>query len=309
MKIFNLCALICVLTFVPSLVLAEDSAETTGPQKLLDRVSGSIGLDIVDKYINSAGLVLENQDAITQPYLYINVDIYKPETYEYISKVQLVGGLWNSFHGEQTDAGANSTTPDYYEIDFIFGFQVFFKEQFIFRMTYETYQSPNDGLENVDLFVWTLLYDDAPCWDNQMAIRPYAKVIMELDGKNANGDDAGTNGPDEGVGIIFGLDSYYNIKFNDGPFKDDPIVLGFPLAVGLGFDEYYDNNHNFGYIYSALYITVPLVFIPKDFGLWSATVKWDTYYLGEALESFNNDNVRERGSMESVIRFNLNCNF
>ncbi|MGH6912717.1 MAG: hypothetical protein ACREH3_03305 [Geminicoccales bacterium] len=54
-----------------------------------------------------------------------------------------------------------------------------------------------------------------------------------------------------------------------------PITLGVPLTLGVGFDDYYSNAGTTGFVSAGLSGSVPLAFIPSDYGSWKLTAGVD----------------------------------
>jgi len=65
-----------------------------------------------------------------------------------------------------------------------------------------------------------------------------------------------------------------------------------PCTLGLGLDNYYESNgsqDHFGYFQGGLTASIPLAFIPEDFGAWSVTAGASVYTFGTKLKQANLD--------------------
>ncbi len=65
-----------------------------------------------------------------------------------------------------------------------------------------------------------------------------------------------------------------------------PITLNFPLLAGFGDSHFYPGDA-YGYFSASANASVPLPFLPKSFGAWTANVGFTYYNLGEATAGIN----------------------
>ena len=250
-------------------------------------VNGAFTNTLTTAYI-TRGVLLENQGIIYQNVgeLYFKL-LDEPEAG--LSKVTAIAGFFNSVHDQKTDAGlaeidpltgepANRTTvPNWYEFDFWGGFSFDFAEDFNATILYQEFHSPNGGFNRCQNVQLKLSYNDADLWgDSGFALKPYGILFWELDGK------AGT-GPDEGQYVELGVGPSFALT-EDG---DYPLTLSIPISVGLGFSDFYEDDEAFGYASAGAVLSVPLAFIPAEYGAWTASVGGYYYHYGDGVDDFN----------------------
>ena len=70
------------------------------------------------------------------------------------------------------------------------------------------------------------------------------------------------------------------------------LTLALPLTVGLSVSDYYEegpggDNDTFGYFDGGIVASVPLAFVPADYGSWSASASFDVLALSGTLARAN----------------------
>lgn len=256
-----------------SAVQADDEAPNKG------RISVSAGVDYVSQYWYR-GLAQENQDYIFQPWAGIGVNLFSDENADALNSVDVNFGVWTSFHGgpsgDGAPAGSGITDPmAWWETDFYVGLNFTVFKRIGLGVTYTALTSPNDGFLTVDDLAFSVSYDDAGLWGDGIlanGLQPSAKIAFEI---GDNGADAGAN-----TGI------YYELAF--GPSWDNvvgPVGLSVPFTFGFGSDFYEDglgNDDTFGYFDVGADFSLPLDFIPSDFGSWTLTAGVHMIVLGDS---------------------------
>lgn len=249
------------------------------------RISGDLGINVVSQYV-SRGLILENQGPIIQPYADLYFKLYEGQGF--LNQVQINLGIWNSFHGEKTDAGAvsggSSTTRSWYECDLTAGVSFTFGKNWTFTPSYYTFLSPADAFSTFQGLNLKLAFDDTD-FLGKFALHPYVQVLFELENKAGSG-------PDEGV--------YYEVGI--APSRPvGPVTVTLPVTAGFGSNDFYGSlnrrtgqieNEAFGFVSSGVNVAYELAFIPKSYGTWTATAGYTYYYLGNGARDFN---TPERG--------------
>ena len=86
-----------------------------------------------------------------------------------------------------------------------------------------------------------------------------------------------------------------------GLLLDDTGVV-VPLAVGLSLKDYYEfgtgSDDTFGYFSGGVTVSVPLAFIPPDFGKWLVKAGVTVLYLGDNLKTIDDgDRVQVIGTV------------
>jgi hypothetical protein len=253
-------------------------AEKAAPANTLD-VHGLIGVDFPTAYI-SRGLVLEDQGFIAQPYGEIGFTLYEGEGT--FSKVTAFGGIWNSLHSNHTDAGlasgaTDSTTPAWYEFDWYGGFAFDFAEKWNLNLSYWEFLSPNDGFGTSRNVQAKIAYNDAGAWGGgDFALKPYFIVFVETDGKAGSGSD-------EGIYFEVGVEpTVYTVGESAAPLS-----LSIPIKVGLGANDFYEDDETFGFATVGIKASLPLTFMPAEYGAWSGYAGVYYYLYGDGVDDFN----------------------
>jgi hypothetical protein len=251
----------------------SDCCGDEGPNR--GRVSLSFANDIVTAYF-FRGILQERNGFITQPSLEIGINVYEGEGA--LTSLDLGIGTWNSVQSNKTLASGSGPT-NWYESDVYPSVSATFAERVETALVYQVYTAPNGAfatIQNLDLEV---AFDDSELWgDAPFSLAPSALLSFELDRTNF--------GDEEGVYLELGLEPSY-VLF-DG--EDYPITVAVPLAVGLSLNDYYEDDSGddtFGFFSFGLGFSVPLAFIPEDYGFWSTGLGIDVYVLGDNMKEAN----------------------
>ena len=263
---------------------AEEMMEApAGPN--LGKISLSGGVDFTNEYFfrgiyQGTG---NDEGVIIQPYLDVSAEL--------TDWLSVYVGTWNSL---QTDSDDNNTAADetWYEADWYFGASIALPANFTFDVSYiilynpsgtANASAPSGGIfaEEIDL---SLAYDDSAMWgDNFDGLQPHFTVAFETDGAS----DAL-----EGEGIYYevGIEPSFTILESETM----PVTLSIPLTAGFGTDYYEVVNaagnvedDNFGYFDAGLVASVPLSFIPSEYGSWSASAGVHFLFLGDTAEQID----------------------
>lgn len=222
------------------------------------------------------GILQERNGFIWQPSLDVGITVWEGEGA--VQSVDLAVGTWNSVHSNKTLA-SGSGPSNWYESDVYPSVSVGFAGGLATSLTYQVYTGPNGSfatIQNLDLDV---AWDDSEFWDGPFGLAPSATLSFELDRTNF-GDEKGTY-------LGFGLEPNVTV-FEDEAY---PLTIAAPLALGLSLGDYYEipeeGDDTFGYFSFGLGLSVPLAFIPTDFGSWSTSLGIDVYVLGDNLKEAN----------------------
>ena len=259
----------------------QSAVEEVAPPSNNLALHGSFNNTLTTHYI-TRGVLLEDQGVIYQNVaeLYFG---FVDEPDATVTKVTGIIGMFNSVHEAQTGAGSltgadpgESAVAQWFEFDFWGGASVSVGDLSITAL-YQEFHSPNDAFdvcENVQLKVG---YADAKLWgDSGFALNPYVIGFLELDGK------AGT-GPEEGLYVEVGVGPSFPI-IKDG---DYPVTLTVPVTAGFGFSDFYEDDEEFGFVSVGAVASVPLAFIPPQYGTWSLSSGVYYYHYGEGVDDFN----------------------
>jgi hypothetical protein len=250
---------------------AEEEAADAGP---LSRFSGSAGVDFTNAYI-FRGIVQEDQGFIAQPWAELDYNLYESET-GFLRGVTVGGGVWSSFHSEETLA---QSSPTYlYEVDWYPVVYLTFPAGLSLTTYYYFYDSPNDAFKTVQELNLKLGWDDSEVL-GRFAVAPYINFAIETHRTSF--------GPDEGVGMQIGLSpTLYTFEHDTYP-----VTFTFPIEAGFSIDDYYEDETGsenfFGYLTWGLKVSMPLAFVPKELGEWSVSLAGKGYYFSSDLAEVN----------------------
>jgi hypothetical protein len=288
MKLVSKLALAALLA-APCVSLAQDSA--TAPAKYnTGALTFSGGVDIASAYY-FRGYLQENSGAIIQPYFGVSTTLVETDDF----KLGLSVSTWNSLHssnkaGDADIPGDSNGADVWYENDIYVSLPVSFGK-FTVTPSYYLYQYPNGAANTVHEALLTVAYDDTELWSglgfkpyDDFALKPYATAAYEID--DGNGSENGY--------FEVGLAPTYTAAV--GEYK---LPLTFPVALGMGFDNYFvksesngGGNDFLGYLSVGVQTSIPIPesIIPAKYGSWAVT--GGGYYMNlfsDSLEESNHD--------------------
>lgn len=281
----TLAAAVALAVFISPAAFAEEALpaeEAAGPN--LGAISISAGVDFTSEYFfrgiyqgpgNDEGIII-------QPYLDLGFEIN-----DWLS---IYVGTWNSIITSDDDLGG-AGDENWYEADWYAGVSIALPENFSLDVAYVILYGPSIGNEFAEEFDITVAYDDSELWGGDFALNPYVMLAIEVEG----GSDGFATSGDEGIYLELGVAPSFEI-IPDGEF---PVTLTVPVTVGIGIDDYYNasgsGGDGLGFVSVGLDFSVPLNFIPAEFGSWSAHAGVTYLHLSEA-EVFD-----EKGDDSHVI--------
>lgn len=238
----------------------------TEPKK--SRISGDLGLTILNAY-NTRGIIVQNDGVIFQPYVNVYLNLYRGEGI--INSVSIQAGLWGDLSSnlKVSDPSRDEATRHFTELDFIPGASVTFLKRFTLTLLYNRYIAPAGGYNSGQWLQGILGYDDSGLIFPNFSFQPLFKALYEL----PSDTPAGLRGhswyfePSLTPNYTF----FANTKY--------PLNVGLNFTLGLGTEFY--AGEAFGYFAFGPQVSVPLGFIPSDFGKWTVSAGYRHYYLGE----------------------------
>jgi hypothetical protein len=249
-----------------------DQEEPSGPNT--GKLSFSGGTDFTTAYF-FRGYNQEDQGVIGQPYLTLYAKLSDSDEFKVTGYV----GTWNSVHSEASLA-TGSGPDSWYESDFNVGLD-FSSGALTFGMVYTLYMYPNGAFESIQEVGGKLTWDDTEFQKGKLgfALKPYVAVYAETGDRNGSEDWYGEAGVAPGV-YTFNEEGRY------------PVAVSVPLTVGVSLKDYYfgdDGDETFlGYASAAVSASIPLAFIPSDYGSWNVTGTFQYMYLAaEGLQAAN----------------------
>lgn len=242
------------------------------------RLSISAGVDWTTAYF-FRGIKQETEDLILQPYGELSFKLV--DQAGALTSLSLTPGIWNSFHTGPTgsDSPTASDPKVWYELDGYVRLSAVLWEDLTTYALYTAYTSPNNLFGTVQELAVGVSYNDAKLLGH-FALNPSFLVAFELDGQA----DAGA---DKGIYAQIGIAPGYTFF----PEATYPLSVSVPLSVGLSLKDYYEfgtgSDDTFGYFSGGLGLSVPLAFVPADFGKWLVKAGVTVLYLGDNLKAIN----------------------
>jgi hypothetical protein len=241
------------------------------------RISFTGGTDFTTAYF-FRGVLQERNGFIAQPYGEMMINLYKAEGP--FSGLSLVGGLWNSIHSEATNHGAQELNV-LYEQDWYGGIQANFLDNALTtRAFWIAYTSPSDAFKTVQEVDLSAALDDSQ-WLGAFALKP--AILFGTETENT------LLGTERGQYLEVGVSPGFTL-LDDETY---PVTVTLPNKVGLGLDDYYDlsesNEDTFGYFSTGVKVSIPLAFIPEDYGTWSASGGVQVLAFGNNTRTLNHE--------------------
>jgi hypothetical protein len=247
----------------------------------------SAGVDVVTSYI-FRGIEQENQGLIIQPFVEVGAPLGD-------SGIDFSVGTWSSIHSEGTASNALDPTGDsadgssrWYEADLYASLGYSVTEQLAVAIGFTGYYSPNNAFADIEELTFGIEFDDSEAMGD-FAFAPYALLAVET--RDAGGTED----------IYLELGGEFGAPFIES--EDIPVALSFPFAVGLSVDDYYTDNSGdnelFGYFLVGAAASLPLDFIPADYGTWTASAGIDVIFANDdaGLEFSGGDDIEIVGKV------------
>jgi hypothetical protein len=154
------------------------------------------------------------------------------------------------------------------ELDFIPGISVQFLKRFNFTLLYDNWITPAGGYGAGQWIQGILGYDDSNLLLKNFSFQPLLKVLYEL--------------PSDTPAGLSPHGWYYepSITPNYTFFSTSKYPLNVGLNATLGLGSQFYGHDTFGYLAVGPQISVPLGFIPADFGKWVLSAGYRYYDLG-----------------------------
>jgi hypothetical protein len=253
------------------------------------RLSLSGGVDWTSAYF-FRGIKQETEGLILQPYGELSIKLV--DDAGALTSLSLTPGIWNSLQTGPTgsDSPTASDPKVWYEFDGYVRLSAVLWEELTTYALYTAYVSPNNAFGTVQELAFGIGYNDAKLL-GPFALNPSFLVAFELDGQA----DAGT---DKGIYAQIGIAPGYTFL----PESRYPLTVTVPVSVGLSLKDYYEfgtgSDDTFGYFSGGVNVSIPLAFIPPDFGKWLVKAGVTVLYLGDNLKTINDgDRVQLIGTV------------
>ncbi len=246
----------------------------------------SLGVDVVSTYI-FRGIEQEDSGLILQPWAEVGAPIGD-------TGLDFFLGTWNSFHSVDTGA-IDSSSSEWYESRIYTGVS-YDIEKFTLTGIFTNYSSPNGAFEDIEELAFKASYDDTEMFGD-FAFAPYALLAFEVKDNGGSED------------IYLELGGAFRTSLIES--ENMPVELSFPFALGLSVDDYYvdadGDNETFGYFKIGARASLPLDFIPADYGLWKATAGLDLYFVND--DAGLRDNADDDDDFEIVALIGVSMEY
>jgi hypothetical protein len=243
-------------------------------------VQFSFGMDFTTAYF-FRGILQERDGFIWQPYGEINVPLYVDEGAG-LSKFTLFVGNWNSIQSEKTlSRGGGSGPGNWYESDVYAGLKFSLFDTVELKPYYYVYTYPNGAFPTIQEIDFAASLNDAQ-WLDKFALNPSALMAWEFDNTT--------------LGTKEGTYAEVNIRPSFTVYDDEtyPVSLAIPMTVGMSVSDYYESpsgrDQSFGYYKAGLIASVPLGFIPEEYGAWAISAGPSIYAFNSNLKNYNKGN-------------------
>ena len=248
---------------IGSQAFAEDAADE-GPA-----ISGVVGADYTTHFVSWGydvwGVGTEfGTDATFNPYAELGIDF---------GSFKIIAGTWWDVNSNTTSAiGGNLQ-----EVDVYFGVLIPV-DKFTFGVMYQDWMYASQ-VEKV--FDFSVAYDDS---DLLGAFKMSPKITAHK--LSSGGEIAGVK--DSGWAINLSLTPGFTLMESES----FDVAISFPINIGFGDDDFYQNNSGFAFAYASVGVaaSIPLKFIPAKYGAWTVGVSLVYYHTDNASIPTNPDN-------------------
>jgi len=222
-------------------------------------ISWSVGVDTVSTYV-FRGIEQEDSGFILQPFVEVGLPIGD-------TGLDFTLGTWQSFHSEGT--GADGSGPSrWYEADIYAGLGYALTDEIYISSTFTGFYSPSGAFADIEEIGFGLDYDDSAIFGDY-SFAPYIFIAFET--RDAGGSED----------IYLELGGEFTALFIES--EDIPVDISFPFALGFSLDDFYTDENgdeeSFGYVKIGAAASMPLDFIPAEYGTWTASAGLDLFFV------------------------------
>jgi hypothetical protein len=247
--------------FIYGSVLGDiQQAETANPGRI--HVLANLGVASADYFRGGFDDVPSDLDEIAfGPDLSVALELWQDRPWP-VSDLSLTLGTQSNLADQvqPTDAGAE----EWYESNNFAALTARFGQDWLGQLTYTIYSSPNDVSGTAYELALAGSYRGSSLIGG---LAPQLKLAKPTD----RGD-----GPYAELVVTPGL-----TLFEDGSY---PLGLAAPVTLGVGFDDYYGSGTGTtGFVGLGLSGSVPLAFMPEDYGSWTFSAGVDLLLRDQAI--------------------------
>ncbi|GIW75825.1 MAG: hypothetical protein KatS3mg104_0888 [Phycisphaerae bacterium] len=214
------------------------------------KYSFSAGLDFTSHFISFGADVWGGGDSFSPFSAKSTVFGYGTLSAEFTDQISAFVNIWSDLN-DNVDSAIGGPIQ---EVDFNVGV-TYTLEKFSFTLTHNYWLYAGDNENAVELAV---AYDDSELWGGKFALNPSALIHYRYEGQS---------GQEECAVIQLGVAPTVYTFMEE---SDYPISISVPAAVAFFTDDYQGGDSGFGYANIGVKASVPLAFIPPEYGAWSA---------------------------------------
>ena len=226
-------------------------------------------LDFSDHYITPRGLNVEDKGLIFQPLLLSFWSLYSDKS-QFLNEISLTAGVWSSIHSEKSGADPGHWN----EWDPILGLTFGLGEYVKFETNYTAFDSMTDSYPTSHHLELKIRFDDSKLMGGDFSINPYVAYWHELDDKATVAFNSATS-----------YESFYLTVGVIPTFKVGSVKLEVPTYINLVGNDFYQQfdgspgGAGLAVVGTEIKASVPLTFIPKEYGFWTAYAGVKYYHL------------------------------
>lgn len=242
-----------------ALAAAVIAAGLSGSAKAEDtKYSFSAGLDFTSHFISFGADVWGGGDSFSPFSAKSTAFGYGTLGVEFTDEVSAFVNIWTDLN-DNVDSEIGGPIQ---EVDFNVG--VTYKlDKFSFTLAHNYWLYAGDNENAVELAV---AYDDSELWGGKFALNPSALIHYRYEGIGSQ---------EECAVIQLGVAPTVYTAMEE---SDYPIAISVPIAAGFFTDDYQGGDSGFGYANIGVKASVPLAFIPAEYGAWTAGASVTYWY-------------------------------
>ena len=233
--------------------------------------SGDFGVNSVSAYF-AFGVMQENKGVIAEPFFDVARTLFIGGGL--VNNVTLGLQFWSSMHSAETGANKSSAVPWWYEFDYYVPVGLTIAKKWTLTISYLDYEFPGCAFTAQRGVQTDIAYDDSELLGS-LALHPHALILYNFEGVLGVGRTRAWYGE-------IGITPTASIAAKTGY----PVNLSFPILLGCGDSHFYPGGA-YGYFSVSANGSVPLAFLPKSIGSWTANAGITYYNLGEATATVN----------------------
>jgi hypothetical protein len=246
----------------PAVAPSTPAVAAATPPSASPNIHGFFTSSFKTGYLTPRGLYVENKGLVWQPIvgLVLPIGDFGP-----VKKLTAVGGVWNDVDMAEAGTPNTHTTGGWDEMDPFISLSANVTDELNLNLTYVVFDSPQHNYvaeHNLDL---KFSYDDSKCWgDCGFGLHPYLDCWWAI-----SGGSTVVLGRAGGTGYFEpGIVPTYTLKC----IPSYPITITIPTYVSVGPRTYWAASGlpggNFGVFSTSLDASIPLSFIPTQYGYW-----------------------------------------